>query len=70
MCERWNPSRGLLNAANIAPVLQEKIGREIEAHSIMPFWMEVSGSGTLVTIDGVHRSDGWPRSPELARCRG
>jgi hypothetical protein len=49
------PSRGLLNAANIAPVLQEKIGREIEAHSIMPFLDgEVSGSGTLVTIDGVH----------------
>jgi hypothetical protein len=55
MCERWNPFARLVECGYIAPVLQEKIGREIEAHSIMPFLDgEVSRSGTLVTIDGVH----------------
>jgi hypothetical protein len=49
------PSRGLLNAGNIPVDLQEKIGREIEPYSIMPLLDgEVSGSGTLVTIDGLH----------------
>jgi hypothetical protein len=47
------PSRGLLNAGSIPFDLQERVGREIEPYSIMPLLDgEVSGSGTLVTIDG------------------
>lgn len=49
------PSRGVLNAANIPPDLQKKIGQGIEAYSITPLLDgEVSGSGTLVTVDGAH----------------
>jgi hypothetical protein len=47
------PSRGLLNAGNIPFDLQEKIGQEIEPYSIIPLLDgQVSGSETLVTIDG------------------
>jgi hypothetical protein len=48
------PSRGLFNASNIPRKLQEKIGQQIEPYSIIPLLdAEVSGSGTLVKIDGV-----------------
>jgi hypothetical protein len=44
----------LFIASNIPRELQENIGQQIEPYSIMPLLDgEVSGSGTLVKIDGV-----------------
>jgi len=49
------PSRGLLDVGNIPVELKVKIGQGIEPYSVMPLLNgEVHGSGTLVTIDGVH----------------
>jgi hypothetical protein len=48
------PSRRMLNAGNIPFDLRVKIGQGIEPYTIIPLLDgEVSGSGTLVTIDGV-----------------
>jgi hypothetical protein len=48
------PSRSMLNAGNIPFDLKVKIGQDIEPYTIIPLLNgEVSGSGTLVTIDGV-----------------
>ena len=48
------PSRGRLNAGNIPFDLKVKIGQHVEPYTIIPLLDgEVSGSGTLVTIDGV-----------------
>jgi hypothetical protein len=48
------PSRGWLNAGNIPFDLKVKIGQYVEPYTIIPLLDgEVSGSGTLVTIDGV-----------------
>jgi hypothetical protein len=48
------PSRAMLNVGNIPVDLQVKIEQAIEPYTIFPLLDgEVSGSGTLVTIDGV-----------------
>jgi hypothetical protein len=48
------PSQGWLNAGNIPFDLKVKIGQHVEPYTIVPLLDgEVSGSGTLVTIDGV-----------------
>jgi hypothetical protein len=48
------PSRGLLNVGSILFDLKVKIGQGIEPYTIIPLLDgQVSGSGTLVSIDGV-----------------
>ena len=49
------PSRGLLDANNIPFDLKVKIGQAVEPFSIILLLNgEVTGSGTLATIDGIH----------------